>query len=138
MSRRSERLADELREQVAELLRDEVKDPRIGFVTITRVELTGDLGFARVFVGVLGDEAQRRRSLEGLKQAAGFLRRQLARRLRIYQVPELRFQYDTGLDATDRVARLLRETAAAPTSESAEQPEAPAQDEPPDEGGEPS
>ena len=138
MSRRSERLADELREQVAELLRDEVKDPRIGFVTITRVELTGDLGFARVFVGVLGDEAQRHRSLEGLKQAAGFLRRQLARRLRIYQVPELRFQYDTGLDATDRVAQLLRETAAAPTSESAERPEAPVQAEPPDEGGEPS
>jgi len=138
VSRRSERLADELREQVAELLRDEVKDPRIGFVTITRVELTGDLGFARVFVGVLGDEAQRRRSLEGLKQAAGFLRRQLARRLRIYQVPELRFQYDTGLDATDRVAQLLRETAAAPTSESAEQAEPAGKAEPPEEGGEPS
>lgn len=134
MSRRSERLADELREQVAELLQGEVKDPRIGFVTITRVELTGDLGFARVFVGVLGDEAQRRRSLEGLTQAAGFLRRQLARRLRIYQVPELRFQYDTGLDATDRVAQLLRETAAAPTSESVAGP--PQASEPPEEGGE--
>ena len=136
MSRRSERLADELREQVAELLRDQVKDPRIGFITITRVELTGDLGFARVFVGVLGDETQRRRSLEGLKQAAGFLRRQLARRLRIYQVPELRFQYDTGLDATDRVAALLRETAAAPTSESVEAAEPPQETEPPEEGGE--
>lgn len=113
MSRRSERLADEIRELLAVLLRDEVKDPRIGFVTLTRVELTGDLGFARVFFGVLGDEAQRKRSLEGLKQAAGFLRRQLSRRLRIYQVPELRFQYDTGLDATDRVARLLQETQAA-------------------------
>lgn len=113
MSRRSERLADEIRELLAVLLRDEVKDPRIGFVTLTRVELTGDLGFARVFFGVLGDEAQRKRSLEGLKQAAGFLRRQLSRRLRIYQVPELRFQYDTGLDATDRVARLLQATQAA-------------------------
>jgi len=113
VSRRSERLADEIRELLAVLLRDEVKDPRIGFVTLTRVELTGDLGFARVFFGVLGDEAQRKRSLEGLKQAAGFLRRQLSRRLRIYQVPELRFQYDTGLDATDRVARLLQETQAA-------------------------
>ncbi len=132
MSRRSERLADELREQVAELLRNEVKDPRVGFITITRVELTGDLGFARVFVGVLGDEAQRRRSLEGLKQAAGFLRRQLARRLRIYQVPELRFQYDTGLDATDRVAQLLRETAAAPTSESVEAAGPPQETEPPE------
>lgn len=113
MRHRSERLSDEIREQLAELLRDEVKDPRIGFVTLTRVELTGDLGFARVYFGVLGDETQRQRSLEGLKQAAGFLRRQLARRIRIYQVPELRFQYDTGLDATDRVARLLRETQAA-------------------------
>lgn len=113
MRHRSERLSDEIREQLAELLRDEVKDPRIGFVTLTRVELTGDLGFARVYFGVLGDQAQRQRSLEGLKQAAGFLRRQLARRIRIYQVPELRFQYDTGLDATDRVARLLQETQAA-------------------------
>ena len=125
MSRRSERLADEIRELLAELLRDEVKDPRIGFVTLTRVELTGDLGFARVFFGVLGDEAQRKRSLEGLKQAAGFLRRQLSRRLRIYQVPELRFQYDTGLDATDRVARLLQETQAAerPAEGEAEPPD---------------
>jgi len=135
VSRRRERLADELRELVAEILRDEVKDPRIGFVTITRVDLTGDLGFARVFVGVLGDDAQRRRTLEGLKQAAGYLRRQLARRLRIYQVPELRFQYDTGLDATERVARLLREVSEAPTSESVQTAGKP---EPPEDGGEPS
>jgi ribosome-binding factor A len=110
--RRSERLAEEIREEVARMIATELKDPRLGFVTVTRVELAHDLGYARVHVGVLGDEKERDKSLVALRSAAGFLRRELGRRLRIHHTPEIDFRYDKGLDATDRVARLLQEDAA--------------------------
>lgn len=108
--RRAERLAEEIREEVARIVGGGLKDPRIGFVTVTRVELTADLRTARVHVGVLGDAAQREKTLGGLRQAAGFVRRELGQRIRVRHIPELQFRYDEGLDATDRVARLLEET----------------------------
>jgi ribosome-binding factor A len=110
-------MGEEIREEVAKILAEGLKDPRIGFVTITRVDLTADLRNARVYFGVLGDEGQREKTLAGLRQAAGFVRRELGRRLRARHTPELEFKYDTGLDATDRVAQLLDETRAQPTSD---------------------
>lgn len=107
MTRRTERLGEEIREEVAQLIAGELKDPRIGFVTVTRVDVTPDLRTARIYVGVLGTEKQRQTSLAGLKQASGFMRRALGRSLRLRYTPELVFQYDEGLDASDRVARLL-------------------------------
>jgi ribosome-binding factor A len=115
--RRSERMGEEIREEVAKILAEGLKDPRIGFVTITRVDLTADLRNARVYFGVLGDPGQREKTLAGLRQAAGFVRRELGRRLRARHTPELEFKYDGGLDATDRVAKLLDETRAQPTSD---------------------
>jgi ribosome-binding factor A len=109
VSRRTERLGEEIREEVARMISGELKDPRIGFVTVTRVNLGPDLRQARIFVGVLGTEKQRQASLVGLKQASGFMRRALGQRLRLRYTPELHFQYDEGLDASDRVARLLSE-----------------------------
>ena len=111
MRRRSERLAEEIREEVARMIASELKDPRLGFVTVTRVELAHDLGYAKVHVGVLGSEAEREKSLVALRSAAGFMRRELGRRLRVHHTPEIDFRYDKGLDATDRVARLLQEDA---------------------------
>ena len=111
MGRRPERLAEELREEIARMIASEVKDPRLGFVTVTRVEVAHDLRYARVHVGVLGGEAEREKSLTALRSAAGFIRRQLGRRLRIHHSPEVDFRYDKGIDATDRVARLLAEVA---------------------------
>ncbi|HXK11833.1 MAG TPA: 30S ribosome-binding factor RbfA [Vicinamibacteria bacterium] len=111
MGRRPERLAEEIREEVARMIASELKDPRIGFVTVTRVELAHDLRYARVHVGVLGDEGAREKSLTALRSAAGFVRRELGRRLRIHHTPEIDFRYDKGLEATDRVARLLQEDA---------------------------
>jgi ribosome-binding factor A len=105
-----ERVAEEIREEVARMITGELKDPRIGFVTVTRVELTPDLRLARIHVGILGAEADRKKSLEGLERSSGFLRREVGRRLRLKHAPELQFRYDTGLDATERVARLLDET----------------------------
>ena len=116
MSRRTERLAEEIREEVALLIASELKDPRIGFVTVTRVEVTPDLRTARIYVGVLGTEKQRTTSLAGLKQGAGFLRRALGRTLRLRYTPELLFLYDEGLEASDRVAKLLAEIGSSPTA----------------------
>jgi ribosome-binding factor A len=127
MGRRPQRLAEEIREEVARMIASELKDPRLGFVTVTRVELTSDLCYARVHVGVLGSEQERDKSLAALKSAAGFVRREIGRRLRVRHSPEIDFRYDKGLDATDRVAQLLRE-AGAPKGDG------PAGDEEPPEG----
>lgn len=111
-SRRTARLAQEIREEVANIIGRSLKDPRIGFVTVTRVDLAADLRWARVFVSVLGDEAQKAKSLAGLRQAVGFVRREVGRRIRTRHTPELSFQLDSGIDATERVARLLDEVKA--------------------------
>lgn len=113
MTRRNERLAEEIREEVAAVIGRRLKDPRIGFVTVTRVELAHDLRNAKVMVGILGGEAERAKTLEGLRKAAGFVRREIGRRIRMRYVPELIFHFDVGLDATDRVARLLDEVERA-------------------------
>jgi ribosome-binding factor A len=131
--RRSQRLAEEIRETVARIIADGLNDPRIGFVTVTRASITADLRTARVYVGVLGDDFQRKKTLAGLAQAAGFIRRELGRRIRVRYTPELTFQYDSGLDATDRVAQLLEENRAA--DESADTSADTSADEPGDEPG---
>ena len=118
MGRRAQRLTEEIREQVARMIASDLKDPRLGFVTVTRVELAHDLGHARIHVGVLGSEAEREKSLSALRQASGFVRRELGKRLRIRHTPEVEFRYDKGLDATDRVAQLLeaeRRRSSEPT-----------------------
>jgi ribosome-binding factor A len=107
VTRRAERVGEEIREEVARLLARGVKDPRIGFLTVTRADVTPDLRVARVYVAAMGDEGQRRKSLEGLRRATGYVRRELGRRLRLRYTPEVVFELDTGLDATDRVAQLL-------------------------------
>jgi ribosome-binding factor A len=106
--RRPARLAEEMREEVARML-GRLKDPRIGFVTVTRVELAADFSQARVYVGVLGGEVERQRTIEALQHAAGYVRGELGRRLRIRHSPQVLFEYDRGLDAADRVAQILDE-----------------------------
>ena len=108
-SRRNERLAEEIREEVAQIVGGEMKDPRLGFVTITRVALTADLRTARVLVSILGDPRERARSLGILRRASGFVRRELGRRLNVRHTPEVLFLPDEGLDNSERVARLLHE-----------------------------
>jgi ribosome-binding factor A len=109
VSRRSERLAGEIRDEVARILATELKDPRLGFITVTRAELSPDLRHARVFVGALGEKGEGGASLRVLKKASGFVRRAVGQRLRLRFAPEIDFRYDQGLEATDRVARLLEE-----------------------------
>jgi ribosome-binding factor A len=120
MGRRPARLGEAIREEVAQMVGYELKDPRLGLVTVTRVEVTPDLGHARVHVGITGTDAERKKSLEALRKAAGFVRRELAQRLAIRQVPEVDFRFDKGLEASERVARLLDEDRIAAAAARAE------------------
>jgi ribosome-binding factor A len=110
---RTERVADQIRSEVAQLLAREVHDPGIGFVTITRVTVTPDLQHARVFYTALGDDKTRRNSGRALERAATFLRRQIGSRLRLKRVPDLEFVYDESIAGQDRIERLLHEIRAA-------------------------
>jgi ribosome-binding factor A len=105
--RRPARLGNQLREEIGLMLQREVKDPRIGFVTVTDVHLTADCKLARVFVSVLGSEQDRRNSLEGLSQAAGFIRFELGHRLRLRYSPELEFRLDDSLEKEARLEELF-------------------------------
>jgi len=106
--RRAERLADQLRVEVAELISRELKDPRIGFTTVTRVELSGDLHHARVWVSVLGPADAQQATFEGLSSAAGFLRREIGRRLKLRRAPDLTFILDHGAEESLKLEAMLR------------------------------
>ena len=106
--RRGERIADVIRAELARALREEVRDPLLGFVTLTGVRLAPDLRSARVYVSVLGGDAEQ--TLAGLRRAAPFLRRILARRAGLRFTPDLRFVFDPTLESGPRIDELLRRT----------------------------
>src|SRR6476646_1973626 len=106
---RPDRVADQLRGELASLLAREVHDPGIGFVTLTRVQVSPDLQLARVYYTALGDLAARTRSARALERAAAFLRRQIGSRLRLKRVPELKFFFDESIAGQDRIEQLLNE-----------------------------
>ncbi|MSO20948.1 MAG: 30S ribosome-binding factor RbfA [Acidobacteria bacterium] len=107
-SHRPERIADQIRHELAMMLERDVKDPRIGFVTITGVRVTPDMGTARVGVTVLGDEEKKAESLKGLEAASGFLRSELARRLQLRRTPALRFEFDELVESERRIEEMLQ------------------------------
>jgi ribosome-binding factor A len=107
-SHRPERVGELIRETVAQFLTAHVRDPRVGFVTVTGVEVSGDLALARIRVSVMGTEEERARTLEGLESATGFLRAQTSRALRLRVSPELRFELDRGLEHAQRIERVLK------------------------------
>jgi len=106
---RPDRVAEELRMELSDLLAREVHDPGIGFVTLTHVQVTRDLQHARVYYTTLAQASARRQTERALERAAPFLRRQIGRRLRLRRVPELRFTFDESVEAQSRVEQLLRE-----------------------------
>ena len=109
---RPERVADQIRGEVAQLLAREVHDPGIGFVTLTRVQVTPDLQQARVYYTILGDEKARQNSAKALGRAAPFLRRQIGARLHLRRTPELTFVYDDSVAGQDRIEQILNELHA--------------------------
>jgi ribosome-binding factor A len=110
---RPDRVADQIRSELATLLAREVHDPGIGFVTLTRVQVSADLQLARVLYTALGDDKARASSGRALERAAPFLRRQLGSRLRLKRTPELRFVYDDSIAGQDRIEQILNELRAA-------------------------
>jgi ribosome-binding factor A len=122
-----------VREEIALIVR-ELKDPHVGFITVTRVEMSEDYQVVRVFVGVLGAPKERARSMSALRKATGFVRRELGRRVSVRHTPLVTFQYDEGLDHSIRVSQLLDEVHQAPLSQPDAEPE-PAP-EPSSDGGE--
>ncbi|HEY7634750.1 MAG TPA: 30S ribosome-binding factor RbfA [Gemmatimonadales bacterium] len=106
-SRRPEQVAETLRQVITDALAREIRDPRVGFVTVTGVLVTNELSHARVMVSMPGDEAEKERALEGLRSAAGFLRSRAARALTTRTVPELHFELDKGLEHAARINQLL-------------------------------
>ncbi len=107
---RSVRVTEQVHHELAELVRAEVKDPRVGMVTITGVELTPDYAYATVYFSVLpDDEATLANTLAGLRHAAGYLRSQLGRRVRIHTTPELRFVHDVSVERGMAMSKLIDE-----------------------------
>jgi ribosome-binding factor A len=116
---RSERMAEEVRREISEVLLNHAGDQRLSLVGVTRVELSRDLSYARVYVSAMGDEQTQETSLRLLVRAAGFIRGELGRRLRMRRVPELRFQSDPGIRYSIKLQQILKElglTEAEPGS----------------------
>jgi ribosome-binding factor A len=106
---RPERVAEAIRQTIAKFLTADLRDPRIGFVTVTGVRVSGDLTHAWVRVSVMGVPEEQERSLTGLASAAGYLRAQIARELPLRVVPELHFERDKGLEHATQIERLLKD-----------------------------
>jgi ribosome-binding factor A len=108
-SQRAQRVGETIQKEISALLLRGLKDPRIGFVTITDVEVTPDLHLARVFYTVIGDDEAKRNTAAGLKSSLPFIRHQLGKQLHMKYTPDLLFQYDGSIDYGNRIESLLRE-----------------------------
>lgn len=111
-SLRPTRVAEQMKKEVAQIIRDEVKDPRVGFVTVTAVEVSKDLRHAKIYVSVYGSEQEKKNSLEGLQKATSFVRRELGRRIKLRHVPEIEFRFDQSIEHGAHIAKLLSEVSA--------------------------
>ena len=120
---RQEKLGDLIAAELSELLRNRVKDPRVGFASITRVEVSGDLRHAKVFVSVMGTREEQAATMKGLRNATGYLRHELAERIVLRYMPEINFRLDTSIEEGARILELIRqveeedERAATQTTE---------------------
>jgi len=104
---RIEKLQELIKQEMSKMLLREIKDPRIGFVTVTDVEMTGDLREAKIYVSVMGDEKKVQDSLKGLQSALGFIRREIGKRIRLRFTPEISFALDTSLDYSEHIQKIL-------------------------------
>ena len=124
MSRRTQQVGEFLREELSDIIRREVKDPRIGFFSLTRVDVSSDLRAARVFVSVLGTDEERAGTLLALRSASGFIRHHLRPRLRMRQIPDLEFRDDRSMEHAEQIGRALRELATGAVPRPAPETEA--------------
>lgn len=106
---RANRVAEQMKKELGDILSRKIKDPRVGFVTVTDVEVTGDLQQATIFISVLGDEERKRDTLIGLSKAKGFIRSEIGRRIRLRKTPELAFEFDEAYAYGPRIERILKD-----------------------------
>lgn len=106
---RSHRVAEQMKKELGDILARKIKDPRVGFVTVTDVEVTGDLQQAKVFISVLGDDKKKRDTLLGLAKAKGFIRSEIGRRIRLRKTPDLIFEFDEAFEYGSRIDSILRD-----------------------------
>ena len=106
---RSLRIAEQIQRELADILRLELKDPRVGMITITEVQVSPDNKHAKVFFTLLGDAVRIEQTIDGLRSAAGFLRTQLAHRLKLRTMPEIHFAYDNSVEHGAKLSRLIDE-----------------------------
>ncbi len=126
--RRTDRINEQLKQEISLLIRDQVRDPRVGLATITAVQTSPELDHAKVYITALGDEAEREEILVGLRSAAPFIRRELGKSLQMRRIPELHFEIDRVLAEAMRIEQLLREALPADASaEAGEADETPAE-----------
>jgi ribosome-binding factor A len=109
MSHRANRVGEQMKKELSDIIGRKIKDPRIGFVTVTDVEVTGDLQQAKVFISILGDEDQRENTLKGLAKAKGFIRSEIGSRIRLRKTPEIIFEWDESVDYGNRIDTLLHQ-----------------------------
>src|SRR5690554_6739770 len=109
MSLRPNRVGEQMKKELSDIIGRKIKDPRIGFVTVTDVEVTGDLQQAKVFISVLGDEEEKEDSLVGLAKANGFIRSEIGQRIRLRKTPEITFEFDEAQAYGNHIDALLRE-----------------------------
>jgi ribosome-binding factor A len=106
---RSIRLAEEIKREMAQFFREELKDPAIGFASITRVEVSNDLRYAKVFVSVMGSPPERKKALEAMLRATGYIRAGISQRIRVRYMPELTFKLDESIEQGVRIAKLINQ-----------------------------
>jgi ribosome-binding factor A len=107
--KRSEKVADLIQKEISEMLLKTLKDPRIGFVTITRVAVSEDCRLAKVYFSVTGTLAERKRSTEGLNSAKGYVRKELGRRMRLKYTPEIMFQFDPSIEYAIHIGEVIHQ-----------------------------
>src|SRR5690625_1760281 len=105
---RTNRVAEQMKKEIGEIINQKIKDPRVGFVTVTDIDLTNDLQHATVYVSVLGDESEKEESLIGLSKASGFIRSEVGKRIRLRKVPEVVFKFDEAHEHGNRIESILR------------------------------
>jgi ribosome-binding factor A len=124
LSHRVERIAEQVREEVSQMLATEVRDPGVGLVTVTRAKVTGDLSLARIYWTIIGDEAERKKTAKALARAVPYLRHLLSQRLTLRRAPELQFLFDQSVAAQDRIEQIIQELHAEEESRKASTPAA--------------
>lgn len=106
---RVSRVGEQIKKVLSRIIQQEIKDPRIGFVTVTSVEMSGDLQIAKVYISILGDSEQKQQTLQGLEKAKGFIRSELGHRVQLRHVPELVFTVDQTLEYSENINRLIHD-----------------------------